>query len=288
MASTRGFSQVHLIKKSIHELYRAFGPKHIESFNQNFRFDSSEFGATRDPVVETQYLARKIADHYRLPVTTVVVTFSSTLKPPGRVELSNSNEFFVELQMQYRSAPKVIAAVLAHEIAHIFLHRCGVGFSVEIENEILTDTTAVFVGFGPTILNAVLRNSRKLQDGAIQTRTEHFGYLSLDEFGYALARRDKIYRAESYDTLDSGLPRVCYFDGRDRYLKELRIRPLIKRPWPQRFLAPVLKKWRSSESARRSISFACPICSQMLRVPELHRTIVVNCSNCASRFRCHS
>jgi hypothetical protein len=65
------------------------------------------------------------------------------------VELSQSNEFFVELQSQHRFAAKAIAAILAHEVAHIFLHRCGVRFPDEFENEVLTDTTAVYVGFGP-------------------------------------------------------------------------------------------------------------------------------------------
>ena len=133
MPFTGGFEHLHIITKAIHELYRRFGPQHVKSYRNTFALGTSADDLRREPLIGTQHLAKRIAAHYRLPVTTVMVTFSSSLKPPGRVELSQSNEFLVELQSKYRFAPKAIAAILAHEVAHIFLHRCGVRFPDEFE-----------------------------------------------------------------------------------------------------------------------------------------------------------
>jgi hypothetical protein len=120
MPSTGEFEHLHIVTKAIHELYRRFGPQHLKSYRNTFELGTFADDLRRDPLIGTQHLAKRIAAHYRLPVTTVIVTFSSSLKPPGRVELSQSDEFVVELQSQYRFAAKAIAAILAHEVAHIF------------------------------------------------------------------------------------------------------------------------------------------------------------------------
>jgi len=288
MASTRGFEHLHVIAKSLHELYRGFGPKHLKSYQDTFDLVPSTDDLRRDAVIGTQHLARRIAAHFPLPVTTVIVTFSSSLKPPGRVELSRSNEFFVELQSQYRSAPKAIGAILAHEVAHIFLHRCGVRFSDEFENEVLTDTTAVYVGFGPTILNAVSETTSHLPNNVIQTRTHHFGYLTLDEFGYILAKRDGVYGTDSASKIDSGISASAFQCGRSCYQGELRSRPFVVRPWHQRLWHSMSGDGASSSKVVRPITFTCPCCSQGLRIPEAYRKLSVHCPTCDSRFLCYS
>jgi hypothetical protein len=288
MPSIRGFEHIHVIAKAIHELYREFGPQHLKSYRDTFLLGTSADDLRRDPLIGTQYLAKRIAAYYRLPVTKVIVTFSGSLKPPGRVELSQSNEFFVELQSQYRFATNAVAAILAHEVAHIFLHRCGVGFADEFENEVLTDTTAVYVGFGPTILNAVSQTQSYLPNNVVQTRMHYFGYLTLDEFGYILAKRDAIWGADSASKIDSGISTEAFECGRSRYEGELRYRPFVVRPWHQR-----LTHWMSgggafSSKVFRPITFTCPCCSQGLRIPETHRRLSVHCPTCDSRFICYS
>ena len=152
MDTRKDFENILMVNKAIHYIYRALGAGYVRGFSETFYFNSNDI--PRDNVIGAQYLAKKIANHYRLPVKAVVVTFTSSLKQPAIVELSSSDEFFVELQHKYRSDTKSIAAILAHEIAHIFLHKSNIRFPVELDNEILTDTVAVYFGFGPTILNA--------------------------------------------------------------------------------------------------------------------------------------
>ena len=282
MASTHGFQHLHLIAKSLNELYRRFGRQHLTSYPDTFMLGTFADELRRDPILGTQYLAKRIAGHYRLPVTTVIVTFTSPTNQPGHVELSHSNEFFVALEPQYRFVPKAIAAILAHEVAHVFLHRCGVRFSVKFENEILTDTTAVYVGFGPTMLNAVTETTRKLTSkNLVETWTHHFGYLTLDEFGYILAKRDAVYGTDSAPKIDPGISSAAFECGRRRCQAELQHRPFVIRPWYQRLFHLLSEK-------SNSITLSCPCCSQPLRIPKSHRKLSVRCPNCDSQFLCYS
>lgn len=283
---TRGFNNLNLINKSIRELYRAMTPRKIRTYTANFVLGESWDDVSRDPILGTQRLAKRIATQYQLAISTVIVSFSVDLKVPGRVELSSSNDFFVELQSQYREDPKAIAAVLAHEIAHIFLHRNKIHFPNTFENEILTDTTAVYLGFGHTILNAATERESYPSHNTVQTHTHHFGYLSLNEFGYLLAKRDAIFGGDSSTALESDLSRLYLQSGRSRLQRELRTRPLVARPWHQRISYFMLGNDKTK--ILRPISFPCPCCSQTLRIPETHKKLSVRCPNCDSRFLSYS
>jgi hypothetical protein len=253
---------LQIIGKAINELYRKFGSRHLNSYPETFRLGPSFSDLLHDPIIGTQFLAKRIAAHYRLPVTTVIVSFSSALKPAGRVELSSGNEFFVELQSQHRNEPTAIAAILAHEVAHIFLHRCGVSLPNKFENEVLTDTTAAYTGFGPIILNAF--------------KESHFGYLTVDECGYIIAKRDNVYGTDSSTSIVSGIPADAFRAGRSCVQWELRRRPFRNRPWYQRMFS------------RPLITFLCPCCSQSLHIPGTRQKLSVRCSNCDSKFICYS
>ena len=293
MASTQGFD--HVIFKSIHKLYREFGSAHLRSFTNDFVLGSSAEDVRRDPIIGTQQLAKRIAAHYRLPFTTVIVSFSSSLRPPGRVELSQSNEFFVELQYQYKGDPIAIAAILAHEIAHILLHRCGVRFQDELENEVLTDTVAVYVGFGPTILNAATEKKNYLPGNTVETKTHHFGYLTVDEFGYIQAKRDDLFGRNSFASINSGLPRRGFSCGRQRVNTEHK-----KRPYATPIMARVprfmerIRNWlfphprQPRQRTTTSLTFACVCCSQDLRIPLIGKKLIVRCPTCESRLTCYT
>jgi hypothetical protein len=282
------FEHIDLVNKSIRELYRALGYRQVAYYKNDFIFDHKAKDFWSDPIIGTQQLAKLIAGHYRLNLTTVIVTFRSVLKVPGRVELSNSNEFFVELQSQQRNAPKAIAAILAHEIAHIYLHRLGISFPVEFENEVLTDTTAVYFGFGPTILNATTTNIRFRSDMTEETQTSYFGYLTLEEFGYIVAKRDFALGRDSSSKIDTGSALTGFLSGRARVKSELTSRPFVARPWRQRLGHAIFDRKTSSRTGIEPFVFSCPFCSQGLRVPKAFMKLSVHCSNCDSRFICYS
>ena len=54
----------------------------------------------------------------------------------------------INLQLHEFYTPEVIVAVLSHEVMHLYLFYQGIHFSDTLKNEVLTDTAAVFFGFG--------------------------------------------------------------------------------------------------------------------------------------------
>lgn len=76
------------------------------------------------------------------------------MEHPGRVELTPENEYLVELHTRYKEDPRDVAAILAHEITHVFLYRAGLWLPNEYDNEILTDTASTYLGVGWLGLNA--------------------------------------------------------------------------------------------------------------------------------------
>lgn len=65
----------------------------------------------------------------------------------------------IRLDMKAHYTLDAVAAVLAHEAIHLHLYYEGISFSDPWENEILTDTAAVYCGFGEYIYRgyAVMR-----------------------------------------------------------------------------------------------------------------------------------
>jgi len=72
---------------------------------------------------------------------------------PAHVELSSSSEFYIEIDTVHETLGHHLAAILAHEVMHIHLHRNGISMEPKLANEILTDTGTVFFGLGALVLN---------------------------------------------------------------------------------------------------------------------------------------
>jgi len=285
MATLNGFTNLESIKRSLAHLYAIYSPVHIHSFATDFIAARDNKRYNGDATIATQRLAADIAAHYRLPITTVIVNYSSTMQPPGRVELSAGNEFIVDLQAKYRTKLNTIAGILAHEVAHIFLHRCGAELKDNHENEILTDTTASFLGFGITILNAAYSHTDYFPK-LTQTTRQYFGYLSLDEFGYILARRDHAFGLKSRSYIRRQECKDAYDTGMQKYTSELKARPFSPRPWYQRLTHHYLNK--TAKGSLPPIHFECPKCCKTLRIPAAQQKLSVHCPICDSRFFCYS
>jgi hypothetical protein len=125
--SQHGYPNLKVVNESIRLLYRSLNPARVKGFKDDLPPERAFDGSWSDPALSTQRLARNIAIHFRLAVRSIVVTFSSGLPMPGRVELSNSSDFFsdffIEIHTDHHSQPECVAAILAHEIAHIFLYQ---------------------------------------------------------------------------------------------------------------------------------------------------------------------
>lgn len=254
MSQHRGFETVELINKCIRELYVRFGASRIRAFSEDFRLTDADFDG--EPIIRTQQLARRLAYHFKLAVSAVIVTFRSNLTVPGQVELSPSFDFFIDVHSEHRDSPKAVAAILAHEIAHIFLHQARLQLHPEYYNEVLTDTSAGFLGCGTTILNGAAQTQLDL-GSSVHTSSKHFGYITLDEFGYIQAKRDFIFGLDSSQLVDSGLPLSGWNAGRSRFRWEKRQRPFRSAPLRERFMAFLHGRMPTGAP----VTFACLCCA---------------------------
>jgi hypothetical protein len=288
----RGFKNIDIIDRSLRELFSRLTPRRIRQFLYTFELTGRETDRSDDPVIRVQKIARRLADHYRISVSAVVVTFRSDMCVPGRVELSPASEFFVELHTEHRDAVKPTVAILAHEVAHIFLYQAGIRLEPTFHNEVLTDTTAVFLGCGPAILNGASRTTTTsgnvITGQVITTSTKKYGYLSVDEFGYVQARRDAYFRLQPSRLVSRGLPRWGYCAGRRRFKSQQAAPPFAPASIFTRALRALRFRNHLDASADRKISFACSFCSQSLRVPRLGKQLSVHCPTCQETLICHT
>ena len=86
----------------------------------------------------------------------------------------NSKESFIELDSDIMWSPKAVVATLCHEISHAWLDDKSIALTKTSENEILTDITAIYLGFGKLLLNG---NWVKMKTETIE-RSLSLGYLN--------------------------------------------------------------------------------------------------------------
>lgn len=300
---TRGFPNLPIIRRAITRLWRSLSPEGVRRF-------VSGYHATRDErpsgnsIIATQHIARRIAALYQLRIGSVVVTFVSHLDRPGRIELSDSDDFFIELQSDYRRRYEQVAAILAHEIAHIFCHRLKISIGNTFEDEVLTDTAAAYLGAGVPILNAFTEESDYTADTPNRMRQQCFGYITPDEFGYVLAKRHAAFGENPLSSLATKSGTEAYQYGRARAQQDLLCPPLrsapisaraayrFRRHFASRSENPDIGPASSSSSYYferangHAVIFHCPTCFQRLRLPTRHNNISVKCPLCCGQFIC--
>ena len=153
------------------------------------------------------------------------------MEHPGRVELTPENEYLVELHTRYKEDPRDVAAILAHEITHVFLYRAGLWLPNEYDNEILTDTASTYLGVGWLGLNA-FRVTESQQPSVnpgqvyIQWKEERLGYLTPEEFGYVLGKRAITFQENMDGLITSSAARKAFQNGFHKAKSEYRQPPL--------------------------------------------------------------
>jgi hypothetical protein len=84
--------------------------------------------------------------------------------------------------------PMVLVAVLAHELGHIILLHPGLVDCKDPDMETLNDLLTVFLGLGIFTANAAFRFEQHSDSTSQGWSVRRLGYLSEEQFGYALAR----------------------------------------------------------------------------------------------------
>lgn len=153
--------------------------------------ETISFNNPIDYIIE---LSREIVKNLGLPSKNIVGTFSG-VSSAGKVEHRSGEPYFIEISNEWKDDRIAIAAIIAHEMAHVWMDEQGFREADVQMNEKLTDLTAVLLGLGVLLMNG-LKAEKTVAQWSTEicgTRTDHRKQLSIKnyitdvEMGYALS-----------------------------------------------------------------------------------------------------
>ena len=119
-------------------------------------FPCKTLEAGRPAIVTIQNAGRIISRHMGLADYMFVIAVKDQKQDTGgHIELDyGGSDVFVEISPSLCQYKDAVLATLSHELSHKFLHLHGIrNGTVQIEQEFLTDVTAVYLGMGKIMLN---------------------------------------------------------------------------------------------------------------------------------------
>lgn len=127
-------------------------------------------------------MASEIAQFAGITTPVAVAVTPQAEDKAGHISLSDTPDVtFVEIADDLVDFPECVLATLAHEISHLFLYSngisCGAGLEFHYQNEILTDITALFLGFGKLMISGCTSEKRFKTPEGVWTHTKTVGYL---------------------------------------------------------------------------------------------------------------
>lgn len=143
----------------------------------------------RDPI-HVQRIAKEMASSVGMGDLSFIVTYARQAdKVGGHIELNAANNaVFVEIDTEYELQESVLA-ILAHELAHKYLHRRGISLPVTQDNEELTDLATIFMGFGSLSLNGchTTQTTQRTEGNTVHKTTKEWkvGYLGRTKLAIA-------------------------------------------------------------------------------------------------------
>ncbi len=135
----------------------------------------------RDPELLRELLV-SIAAHVGIDGSVIRLKFKddATLEYAGNI---STNGAFTTINLQTHDYYNldVLTAILAHEVMHLYLYYNGIRFSDTLSNEVLTDTAAVFFGFGE-----YLRRGYKVIEVNLGFSYHKVGYIRQEDVDFIL------------------------------------------------------------------------------------------------------
>lgn len=147
--------------------------------------------AGRPAIIAVQNAGKTIAKHIGLSDLTFVIAVTTHEETTaGHIELNRDGSgVFVELAPDIFSCKDAVLATLSHELCHKYLHVHGINNGSDpLEQEFLTDVTAVYLGLGKIMLNGCECQSSYSRNESgkttTTTRTLKTGYITRDCFSF--------------------------------------------------------------------------------------------------------
>ncbi|MET8610811.1 MULTISPECIES: hypothetical protein [Streptomyces] len=282
-----GFPHLETVRAAINALYRRLSPTTVQTFTTSVVPADVAFCDTDDLHLGAQRVAREIVRHFRLPDARLIVCFRE-MTHAANIELTAGPEYFVELNDRFRTHREDIGAALAHEVAHVYLHRLDLAFPTTAENEILTDTVTTYLGAGWLLLDAYR------EDGV---SSQKLGYLTPEEFGYVLAKRSLLFQEDPSVWFTSAQAYTAYTKGLAQARRDEQQPPLTGAGWAgrrryahdRRHAVPSPPgspySFAPGPSGDLRVSFLCPTCHQRIRLPVRGR-VRARCGLCRTVLEC--
>ncbi|MFI8998255.1 hypothetical protein [Streptomyces sp. NPDC053542] len=286
-----GYPHLETVRAAVTALYKRMSYDTVRTFETAVPPVDAAFGDEEDLHLGVQRVARAMVAHLRLPDARMIVSFRG-MRHAANVELTAGPEYFIELNDRFRRHRRDIAAALAHEVMHIYLHRLGLSFPGTHANEVLTDTATAYLGAGWLLLDAYREHG---------TSSQKLGYLTPEEFGYVLAKRALFFGEDPAPWFTSPQAYDAYRAGRLRALQDTRQPPLAAAGRADRWR--YAKDRRAARTPRRAagpppdagyvfdgpgplrVSFPCPTCHQRIRLP-VRGALRARCALCRTELEC--
>jgi len=145
---------------------------------------------SKDTRFRSHHLARTDSSGHGVEGIEAQVLIPSDLPLFGSPDLRR-RPITVLITPAFRTArPDTAITILAHELSHILLHSLR---HPERESEALTDLVPIVLGFADIVQRGrKVTISETTKDGATQTTTTTYGYLSDADFSFAIGRVDSL------------------------------------------------------------------------------------------------
>jgi hypothetical protein len=206
----------------------------------------------------------------------------------------SSFEMRIRLAVRQLASPRKLARILTHEAMHHFLNVANVHAESEIEEEMLTDLTGIFLGFGKIMLNSAVEEPLEIVNTPLHISEDGIPYLGYPLFAYSYflwSKQNEFTTEQTFENVKGPCVRFLrnfeYYHGRGkgfftRILARLRGIP----PEPDCDGSSIFEQCRK----RRSISFniiLCRSCGSSLRIPKTEKKLLVTCPKCKNKFTVH-
>jgi len=201
-------SHIESFIEKVTVLEKSLGPFARFNFYEPIDFNPSD-------VVSIQKLGKSMAEFVGLSdLTFIIAVVPQEKNVGGHIDMSDTgNDVFIELSNNVAKYKDAVLATLAHELSHKILAINGVRISVgspqpvfERENEVLTDITAVYSGFGKQMMNGCecsISYEEPTVDGTRKiTESIRTGYISLTQFSFIYLMICNMRKIEKRDYLE--------------------------------------------------------------------------------------
>jgi len=171
---------------------------HLENHSHRMKnyelINPIKYDGTLD-VIEIQKIAKVLSQHIGYEKLIFTVSFKDFDKAHGTIQevfsntagnvlLDDREDVLIHISKSLDKYPDSILATLSHEISHKYIHFNRLTFSNSYENEVFTDLTSVFLGFGKLMLNGVEITEKSTSGNIEKTYTKKVGYLNREQLAF--------------------------------------------------------------------------------------------------------